>query len=257
MIHIMKLKEQYFDYIKYGTKEYEIRLNDEKRRNIRRGDFIEFQKEFFDEKMIVMVEELYYYKNFDELFNDIKIDYLADITVKKEQLEEALISFYPIEKQEKYGYVAIKLKKNNIISYSSLNSILSLNNIFEPLRESYTKFDSWFTKMQSNNINAFYTEKNKEVTSIMILKINEIDSQQFFLRGNIMKIRTLIVNDKNKGIGTTYLKIIDEIAKMNRIDYIYLTIKMSNKELIKFVEKKDYKRYNQLDDEFVYYKSLG
>jgi len=43
VIHIMKLKEQYFDYIKYGTKEYEIRLNDEKRRNIKKGDFIEFQ----------------------------------------------------------------------------------------------------------------------------------------------------------------------------------------------------------------------
>ena len=24
MIHIMKLKEQYFNYIRYGTKEYEI-----------------------------------------------------------------------------------------------------------------------------------------------------------------------------------------------------------------------------------------
>lgn len=30
MIHTMKLQEQYFNYIKYGTKEYEIRLNEEK-----------------------------------------------------------------------------------------------------------------------------------------------------------------------------------------------------------------------------------
>ena len=43
----MKLKEQYFNYIRYGTKEYEIRLNDEKRKNIKSGDFIEFQKELF------------------------------------------------------------------------------------------------------------------------------------------------------------------------------------------------------------------
>ena len=62
MIHIMKLKEQYFNYIKYGTKEYEIRLNDEKRKNIKRGDFIEFQKEpFLEEKMLIMVEDLCYY----------------------------------------------------------------------------------------------------------------------------------------------------------------------------------------------------
>ena len=55
----------------------------------------------------------------------------------------------------------------------------------------------------------------------MILKLNEIDSDQFFLPGNIMKIRTLMVSDKNKGIGSTYLKIVDEIAISNNINYIY------------------------------------
>ena len=41
----MKLKEQYFNCIKDGSKKYEIRLNDEKRQLIKVGDFIEFQKE--------------------------------------------------------------------------------------------------------------------------------------------------------------------------------------------------------------------
>ena len=45
MIHEMKLKPQYFDMVISGTKIYEIRLNDEKRRLIEVGDKINFKKE--------------------------------------------------------------------------------------------------------------------------------------------------------------------------------------------------------------------
>ena len=78
MIHIMKLKEQYFDCIKNGNKKYEIRLNDEKRKNIKIGDFIEFQKEpHLKDKIIVMVEDLLYYNSFYELCNLI-INFLQE-----------------------------------------------------------------------------------------------------------------------------------------------------------------------------------
>ena len=73
--------------------------------------------------------------------------------------------------------------------------------------------------------------------SWLMLKINEIDSQEFYEKGNILKIRTLLVNDKNKRLGTMYLRIVDDIAKDNGIKYIYLTIKINNNELIKFVKK--------------------
>lgn len=257
MIHVMKLKKQYFDYIKYGTKKFEIRLNDEKRKKIKKGDYIEFQKEpLLEEKIIVKVEDLYYYNNFSELFNDIKFDYLADPSIQKENLNRDLELFYPRDLQKKFGVVAIKLKKDIIVSCSNLKNIPLNSNIFDLLRENYNNFDSWFIKMQSNNINAFYTEKKNKLTSIMILKLNEIDSDQFFLPGNIMKIRTLMVSDKNKGIGSTYLKIVDEIAISNNINYIYLTIKVNNQELINFIEKRGYKIYNKINDEFVYYKEI-
>ena len=110
--------------------------------------------------------------------------------------------------------------------------------------------------MKSNNVNVFYTEWNDKITSILMLKINEIDSQQFFLKGKILKIRTFLVHDKNKGIGTMYLKIIDDIAKVNTIKYIYLTIKIKNNEFIQFIEKNNYKKYSQLNDELVYYKVI-
>ena len=94
------------------------------------------------------------------------------------------------------------------------------------------------------------------ITSIMMLKVNETDSQQFFEKGNILKIRTFLVNDNKKGIGRMYLDIVDDVANENNIDYIYLTIKNNIVELINYMEKHDYKMYNQYSDEFVYYKEL-
>ena len=257
MIHIMKLKEQYFNYIRCGNKEYEIRLNDEKRKKIKIGDFIEFQEEpFLDEKMLVKVDGLLYYNNFSELFNSINIELLADSSITKEQLNTDLENFYSIEKQNEYGVVAIKLRKNIIINSSNINNISSNDNIFNVLKNNYNDFNSWFEKMKNNNTNIYYTEKDNRLTSIMILKINETDSQQFLEDGNILKIRTFLVDDKNKGIGKMYLSIIDDIAIKNNIDYIYLTIKNDNKELIDFMEKNGYKKYSKFYDELVYYKEL-
>lgn len=257
MIHSMKIKEKYFNFIKYGTKYYEIRLNDEKRKNIKDGDFIELQKEtLLEEKILVMVDKIEYYKNIAELLDNIEINHLIDLSISKEEFKEELELFYPLKKQKKYGVIAIRLNKDIIIRCSHLNAIISDDNIFQLLRENYDNFDNWLKKIQSDNVSAFYTEKNNELTSIMILKLDEIDSQQFLEKGKIMKIRTLIVSDKNKGIGTRYLKIIDDIAIKNNIKYIYLTIKINNKGFIKFIERKSYKRYNEYNDEIVYFKEL-
>ena len=252
MIHIMKLQERYFNFIKNGTKKYENRLNDEKRKLIKKGDFIEFQKEpLLEEKIILEVDELLYYDNFKELFDELKIEYLADKSVSKEKLKSDLEKFYTIEKQKEYGVVALKLKKENIINYGNIKELKD-NEIFNFLRKTYDNFDIWLNKIHD----VFYTINNNKITSILILKMNEKDSQQFFEKGNILKIRTLFVLDKNKGIGTNYLKIIDEIATKNNLNYIYLTIKKYNKELINFIEKNNYKKHNDYNDEFVYYKEL-
>ena len=41
-IHYMNLQPRYFNYIKSGTKRIELRLNDEKRRQLQLGDTIVF-----------------------------------------------------------------------------------------------------------------------------------------------------------------------------------------------------------------------
>jgi len=58
MIHKMKLNESPFERIKNGTKTIEFRLYDEKRRQIKIGDKIEFSK-LPDLQERILVDVLY------------------------------------------------------------------------------------------------------------------------------------------------------------------------------------------------------
>lgn len=110
-IHEMKLKEEYYNYMLYGTKKIELRLNDEKRRKVKKGDKIKFIKdENHDEYFYVIVEDLLYYESFDKLIDDNDISLLVDKSINKEKLLKILDSFYTKEEQNKYGVVGIKIK---------------------------------------------------------------------------------------------------------------------------------------------------
>ena len=67
-IHKMNLDDQPFLHIKNGTKTIELRLYDEKRRRIQVNDLIEFTNRQTNEKIMVLVEDLYRYSNFGELY---------------------------------------------------------------------------------------------------------------------------------------------------------------------------------------------
>lgn len=107
----MKLKEDYYNYIFNGTKRIELRLNDEKRQTIRVGDRIKFLKEpELQEYFIASVVDLLHYNSFENLFNDFDISILADNSLTKKELLNALEEFYTKEKQEKYGVLGIKIE---------------------------------------------------------------------------------------------------------------------------------------------------
>lgn len=112
MAHQMKLQSRYFEYIQNGTKRIELRLNDEKRSKIQLGDEIEFLKEpDLNENMKVKVIGLLKYESFLKLFQDFDISVLADKSMTKEELMSVIQQFYPVEEQEKYGVVGIRIEK--------------------------------------------------------------------------------------------------------------------------------------------------
>lgn len=112
MKYIMKLNPKYFEYIKYGTKSVEIRLNDEKRKNIKVGDEIIFQKEpELKEEIHTKIINLTVKNNFTELINILKPSQYSDVSKSKDEFLGDLYKFYTKEQEEKYGVVGIEIKK--------------------------------------------------------------------------------------------------------------------------------------------------
>ena len=109
--HEMKLQPKFFDFIKSGTKRIELRLYDEKRRNIELGDKIIFKKEpKLEEVVETTVVGLLRYKSFKELFEDFDMSLLADKSMTKRELLEGLEEFYTVEKQEEFEVLGIKIE---------------------------------------------------------------------------------------------------------------------------------------------------
>ena len=105
----MHLKEPYFSYIKDGTKRIELRLFDEKRRQIGPGDLIKFS-ESNDKSIRVRVVGLLHYGSFVDLCKDFDIAILADKTATKDDLIATLNEFYSPEKQVQFGVIGIRFE---------------------------------------------------------------------------------------------------------------------------------------------------
>ena len=111
MEHEMKIQPEYYNFILNGTKRIEIRLYDEKRKQIKIGDFIKFLKEpALNESFNAKVIDLLRYNSFEEMFKDFDISILSDESMTKDELISVLEQFYTKEKQEKYGVLGIRVE---------------------------------------------------------------------------------------------------------------------------------------------------
>lgn len=104
MIYRMKLQNEPFNQIKLGIKKIEIRLNDEKRKNFKINDYIEFTNISTLEIMFVKITNLYHFKNFEDLFN-----YFDNLILGCGSYEE-MYKYYSKEEENKYGILGIEIK---------------------------------------------------------------------------------------------------------------------------------------------------
>ena len=106
MLHKMKLNESPFERIKNGTKTIEFRLYDEKRRQVKIGDKIEFSKlPDLQEKILVEVLDIYRSETFEKLFKEI---YADDEEIKRKT--KSMHQYYSHEQEKEYGVVGIKIQ---------------------------------------------------------------------------------------------------------------------------------------------------
>ena len=104
MIYRMKLQNEPFKQIKKGTKEIEIRLNDEKRKMFKINDYIEFTNISTLEIMFVKITNLYHFESFEKLFNNFDNSILGCGSY------EEMYKYYSREEENKYGILGIEIK---------------------------------------------------------------------------------------------------------------------------------------------------
>ena len=123
MLHKMKLNKSPFERIKNGTKKVEFRLYDEKRKQIKVGDKIEFSKlPDLEEKLLVYVVELYREDKFENLFKRL---YSDEEEIRRKT--KAMHQIYSPDKEQQYGVLGIRIKididnlKGNIVRFIPYN----------------------------------------------------------------------------------------------------------------------------------------
>ena len=114
MLHKMNLKPQPFDLIYSGRKTIELRLNDEKRQNIKIGDTIVFTNTSDTTAQIyATVKNLYHFSDFAELYRCLPLDRCGYLP---EELDSAssddMNIYYTPEKQAQYGVLGIEIEVN-------------------------------------------------------------------------------------------------------------------------------------------------
>ena len=109
--HTLNLNPIYFDLIKNKEKTLEGRLNDEKRQNFNIGDTITFYKEPERiETINVIILNKHFYKNFDEMANNLDKKDLGFANSTKEEMIKVYRTIYSKENEDKYGVVIFKIK---------------------------------------------------------------------------------------------------------------------------------------------------
>jgi len=109
MTHWMKLQAAPFEKIKSGSKTIELRLYDEKRRQIRVGDTICFKGKAGT--LTATVKALHVFRNYEELYAALPLDkcgYAADGLATASP--DDMLTYYSREQIEKYGVVGIELE---------------------------------------------------------------------------------------------------------------------------------------------------
>ena len=106
--HQMKLTLKPFNKIASGQKIIESRLYDEKRQLLKINDLIEFTCTENSQKITTIIDNLYLYKSFTELFSNFPAELFGGQS--KENLLKEIYEFYSKEDENKYGIIGIKIK---------------------------------------------------------------------------------------------------------------------------------------------------
>ena len=109
--HELGLREEYFNLVKKGIKIYEGRLNDEKRKQIEKGDLIVVKKDpERKESFMVKVVDKFEFDSFRTMAETLDSTQLGFAGRSVDEIVETYRKFYSKENESKLGVVAIKVE---------------------------------------------------------------------------------------------------------------------------------------------------
>lgn len=109
MIHNMKLNNEPYNSILYGKKDIEMRLNDEKRKKIKVGDYIIFTNRDTMDSFKTIVVGLHKFNDFKSLYNSfdkVRLGYMVEQDSYPEDMEQ----YYSRGDINKYGVLGIEIR---------------------------------------------------------------------------------------------------------------------------------------------------
>ena len=272
--HQMKLQEKDFNLIKDGVKVYEVRLNDEKRKEVEIGDFIEFSNNSnLDEKITCLVRSIFNFDSFKYMTDNLSADKLGLEGLTKNKIIDLYHEFYSKEDEEKYGVVAFWIEVTNPEDIpnndSSYNINVKIENESKILNEfSYansdklnSELDNYIYQKAKNcpinhniNINIFTTVSldEKEVkTAIQKNYLEDSKHKKIDLRNNLVTMLIMLT------LGVIFLS---GLLLMHRFaDNIYLTTILDIFTWVFFWEVADllFLRRPELRREYIIYLKLN
>lgn len=220
MLHQMKLYHEAFISIKEFKKSIELRLNDEKRRNIYAGDIIEFKDIKTNEIISTQVINIYYFKSFKDLYSYFKDHRLLGYENKNEGSYLDMNKIYNEANINKYGVVGIEILP---IDTSLPNDFLNLN-----------KFSKTINYLKSITNNQIYNLKNIDTFTIC----NNTIKYKFSSNDKIIKFNKIIINPYcfyNDYLSLLFNLSQDDIVNIFNNKLIMLKNKKNNK--LKFIKE--------------------
>ena len=109
-IHEMFIKPEYFELVKAGTKKYEVRTNDNRRKQMHVGDYILLLKEpELEEQLLLEIKNKIEYPNFTVLYDSLPKKDVGFEGRETKDIVGELRRFYSEELENEIGVVAIEV----------------------------------------------------------------------------------------------------------------------------------------------------
>ncbi|WP_368646113.1 ASCH domain-containing protein [Alkalibacterium putridalgicola] len=113
MHYFMGLYDRPFQLVASGEKIVEVRLYDRKRRNLKIGDLITFNKLTNPlEDVTVRIKDLTRFPTFKEMYQTIPKEAMGSTDSSLEEMLEKTYTIYSPEKEQEWGTLAITIEKH-------------------------------------------------------------------------------------------------------------------------------------------------